>query len=249
MIEVIQRGPVSEIRMSHPPANAFSPGLIRALGDSLNETIGGGAQAIVVSGLPGMFSAGLDVPAFLALDRDGVTAAWRDFYELLFTVARSPVPIVTAITGHSPAGGAVLALFADYRVMAQGPYKIGLNEVQVGIVLPLFMFRALARLVGEHQAERLLTSATMLTAAEAREVGFVDEVAPLDEVVERALARCQTLLSLPPTAMSETRANGRRALVELIDEARDTYLDIVERWHSDETQAALQALVERLRNK
>ncbi len=249
MIEVLQHGPVSEVRMSHPPANAFSPGLIRAVRDALDQAIDGGCRAVVLSGLPGMFSAGLDVPAFLELDRDGVTAAWRDFFDLLHTIAKSPVPIVTAITGHSPAGGAVVALFADYRVMAEGPYKIGLNEVQVGIVLPPFMFRALARLVGSHVAERLLTSAAMLRADEAQAVGFVDETAPLDEVVNRSLERCQRLLSLPPTAMLQTRANGRRALVELVEESRDTYVDIVDRWFSDETQAALQALIERLKKK
>ena len=247
MIEVIQRGPVSEIRMSHPPANALSPGLVRALDDSLSETIDSGASAVVLSGLPGIFSAGLDVPALLQLDRDGVRDAWRGFHDLLRTVAFSPVPTLAAITGHAPAGGAVISLFADYRVMAQGPYKIGLNEVEVGIILPRFMFAALERLVGPHHAERLVTAATMVTTEEAHRLGLVDEVAPLDEVVERALARCQRLLSLPRRAMTETRANARRDLVALLESAGDSHLDdLVGLWFSDETQAALTALVNRL---
>jgi enoyl-CoA hydratase/carnithine racemase len=247
MIEISKLGPVSEIRMSHPPANALSPGLIRALDDSLGQAVEGGASAIVLSGLPGMFSAGLDVPALLELDRDGVRDTWKSFHYLLRSIAFSPVPTIAAITGHAPAGGAVISLFADYRVMAEGPYRIGLNEVEVGIILPRVMFRALERLVGPHQAENLATAATMLRAAEAQRIGLVDEVAPQDEVVERALSRCQRLLSLPPRAMSETRASARRDLQALLESAGEGYLDdLVELWFSDETQAALAALVSRL---
>jgi enoyl-CoA hydratase/carnithine racemase len=195
-----------------------------------------------------MFSAGLDVPALLELDREGVRDTWKSFHYLLRSIAFSPVPTVAAITGHAPAGGAVLSLFADYRVMADGPYKIGLNEVEVGIILPRFMFRALERLVGPHQAENLATAATMVKAVEAQRIGLVDEIVAENEVVERALARCERLLSLPPRAMTETRASARRDLQSLLESAGEGYLDdLVELWYSDETQAALAALMSRLR--
>lgn len=247
MIETHDHGPIRELRMNRPPANALSPELVGTLSEHLEEAFEGDPRAIVVSGLPGMFSGGLDVPYLIGLERDGIRAAWRQFIALLESVATSPVPVVAAITGHSPAGGAVLSLFCDYRVMAAGSYKIGLNEVEVGIILPSFMFEALKRPVGEHVAERLVTAAQMVPADEAFRIGLVDELAPLDEVVERAVARADRLLALPPEAMSETRRTARADLVALFERADDAYLDeLVDLWFSDETQAALTALVARL---
>lgn len=248
MIDTMTHGPVREVQMNRPPANALSPDLVRALDKALAEAIDSGAGAVVLSGLPGMFSAGLDVPTLLMLDRDGVRSAWSDFLGLLRSIAESPVPTAAAITGHSPAGGAVISLFCDYRVMAEGEFKIGLNEVEVGIILPLFMFRALERLVGPRQAERLATAAMMVSSDEALDIGMVDEVVPMEEVVPRCLARCERLVSLPPRAMAETRANARRGLIELFDRVDDRFMDeLVDLWFSDETHAALTALVERLR--
>lgn len=249
MIETVVHGPIREIRMNRPPANALSPELVAALYESFTEAVESGAGAVVLSGLPGMFSAGLDVPTLLQLDRDSVRAAWADFHDLLRALAESPIPTAAAITGHSPAGGAVISLFSDYRVMAEGDFKIGLNEVEVGIILPHLMFRALERLVGPHHAERMATGAMMLSGEEALAVGLVDENAPMGEVVERALARCERLLSLPPRAMTETRAAARRDLVELFASVDERYLDeLVDLWFSDETHAALTRLVRRLRS-
>ena len=248
MIETISHGPIREIRMNRPPANALSPELVQALSDSLSAAIDSGAGAVVLSGLPGMFSGGLDVPTLIELDRDGVWSAWDDFLGFLRAVASSPIPTAAAITGHSPAGGAVISLFCDYRVMAEGDFKIGLNEVAVGIILPRFMFRALERVVGLRQAERLATAAMMVPPDEALAIGLVDELAPMEDVVARSLARCQRLLALPPRAMSETRANARRKLVELFEPVDDRFIDaLVDLWFSDETHASLTALVERLK--
>ena len=102
-----------------------------------------------------MFSGGLDVPHLIQLDRPAMSATWRDFYAMMRALATSPIPIAAAITGHAPAGGAVISLFCDVRIMADGDFKIGLNEVQVGLFLPPIIFKAMRRLVGNRQAERL----------------------------------------------------------------------------------------------
>src|SRR5687767_8146601 len=120
MFETINHGTIRELKLARPPVNALSPDLVKALRTAIQDAPGTGARALVLSGQPGMFSAGLDVPALLALDRAGITAFWDDFFGLIATIGRSPIPIVAAITGHSPAGGAVLSIFCDYRVMARG---------------------------------------------------------------------------------------------------------------------------------
>ena len=241
---------ILELRLARPPVNALNPELIAALKPAIEQAPKNGAQALLISGSPGLFSAGLDIPVLLQLDRDAMRAFWKDFFGLCGALARAPIPVAAAVTGHSPAGGAVLAIFCDYRVMARGEYKIGLNEVQVGLTVPDCIQAALRRLVGTYRAERLLVAGTMLGADDARAVGMVDELTDVDHVVTRTLAWLQSLLQLPQQAMLATRASARADLAQLF---RDPALLPVEAfldgWFAPEAQATLHALVERLSNK
>ncbi len=247
MLETIDHGPVRELRLARPPVNALDTGLISALRGAIAGAPGSGARALVLSGRPGMFSAGLDVPYLLNLDRAAIAAAWEDFYGLMEALATSSIPIAAAITGHSPAGGAVLAIFCDYRVMAEGDFRIGLNEVEVGIPMPPVINAAATRQVGPRQAERLLVGGLMIPAAEALAIRLVDELAPLEQVVERALDFCRRLLALPPLAMGFTRRLARGDLACLFEKRRQLELDtLIDAWFSDETQGAMRALLARL---
>lgn len=250
MLKKILHGPILELNLDRPPANALSLEMIAALEAGVAEAVSGNARAVIISGQPGMFSAGLDVPSLLKHGRHGIRQAWARFFSLLGSIARSPVPVVAAITGHSPAGGAVITLFCDYRVMAEGEFKIGLNEVEVGVTLPPLLIDALARQVGRRQAERLGVAGMLISGDEAYRVGLVDELVPSKAVVPQALARCEQMLALPATAMAESRRHARADLVGLFDQLNDGVLDkLVEGWFSDETQAALEALVARLAGK
>ena len=235
---------VLEIRLDRPPVNALDPALVAALRDAVRDAAGSGARAVVLSGAPGVFSAGLDVPVLLRLDRAEMASFWHDFVGLLEVIGRSPIPVVAAVTGHSPAGGAVLALFCDYRVMARGDFRIGLNEVQVGLPVPPVVQFALRRLVGAHRAERLMVAGAMVSPDEALRVGLVDELADVDLVVGQAVAWCRALLALPPAAMAETRRLARADLDAMLAEAgRGENPEFLERWFGAEAQSLLRALV------
>jgi 3,2-trans-enoyl-CoA isomerase len=247
MIDVIEHGVVWELRLARPPVNALDPTLMRALRDALADACARGAEALVLSGSPGRFSGGLDVPALLKLDRAGITDAWTTFFALLSEIAAAPVPIAAALTGHSPAGGTVLALFADHRVLSEGPFLVGLNEVRVGLPVPELLLRALASLVGARHAARLAVNGLLVGPDEALRLGLVDELAPADDVVPRAIAWARDLLERPRRAMTETRARVRRPLVESFDELDARAIDaIVDQWFSVEAQATLQGLAARL---
>ena len=197
MLEVIRHDTIHELRLARPPVNALDPTLVRALRAAIEGAPREGARGIVLSGRPGMFSAGLDVPALLPMKRDDLRVFWADFFGLCADLACSPIPIVAAITGHAPAGGAVLSIMCDYRVMADGAFKIGLNETQVGLAVPERIQAVLRRLVGAYRAERLMVAGTMLDAADAKAIGFVDELVATDLVVPRAIAWMGELLKLP----------------------------------------------------
>ncbi|NBB92469.1 MAG: enoyl-CoA hydratase/isomerase family protein [Gammaproteobacteria bacterium] len=249
MLQTIEHdGGIVELRLDRPPVNALNPALVVELDGAIDRAKQDGARAIVLSGREGLFSAGLDVPELLTLDERGMRDFWQALFGLLERVARSPVPIVAGLTGHSPAGGTVIALFADYRVQAEGDFKLGLNEVQVGLVVPPAIQRALVRLIGPYPAERHLVAGEMIPAEKARELGMVDELAPAGQVVERSVAWCRELLALPQHAMLATRRLCRAELGELFDD-RDA-LDIdafVAGWFDEQTQATLKQLVERLK--
>ncbi|HEX5353627.1 MAG TPA: enoyl-CoA hydratase/isomerase family protein [Rhodanobacteraceae bacterium] len=251
MLDIIEHDHrIRELKLARPPVNALDPELIAALKQAIEQAPHDGAAALMLSGSPGLFSAGLDIPALLQLDRDAMRAFWNDFFGVCAALARSPIPVAAAITGHSPAGGAVLAIFCDYRVMARGEYRIGLNEVQVGLTVPDCIQAALRRLVGSYRAERMLVSGTMLDAEDALDTGMIDELTDVDHVATRTLAWLEPLLKLPRQAMLSTRALARDDLARLFEDPAvlpvEAFLDS---WFAPEAQATLHALVERLRSK
>jgi 3,2-trans-enoyl-CoA isomerase len=247
LIEVTDHERVRELRLARPPVNALNPALVKALRAALAQGVGDGKAALVLSGAPGLFSAGLDVPEMLALDAAALHACWEQFFGLLSDLAHCPVPIGAALTGHSPAGGTVLALFADHRVMAEGAFRVGLNEVQVGLPVPDVLVRALTFLCGERQAARLAVGGLLIDPGEALRVGLVDEVVAPAQVVPRTLAWAADLVNRPATAMRATRALVRRPLREAFASVDPGMLDgVVAQWQSAETQGVLRALVARL---
>lgn len=249
-VERHDHGAIRELRLERPPANALDPGLVAELRAAIDAAPGEGARALVVSGRPGLFSGGLDVPVLVGLDRDAMARFLGDFLDLLRSVALSEIPIVAAITGHAPAGGAVLAIHCDHRVMAAGEFRIGLNEVRVGIPLPQSLHSVLARVVGRRQAERLGTRGLLISAEEALAIRLVDELVPPEAVVARAVAVAEDYLAVPPQAMRRTRELARRDLATIFAaEQQATWESFVDDWFSAETQAALRALVERLQSK
>lgn len=250
MIVATDHGGVRELRLDRPPVNALTPELIAALHEAVTRAPGEGARALVLSGSPGRFSGGLDVPVLVGFDRPAIERLWQDFYRLLLALAASPIPIAAAITGHSPAGGAVLATYCDYRILADGDFRIGYNEVAVGIPMPIAILRCVARLVGPRQAERLCGAGLLISPQEAHRIGLVDELVPLDRVVERAIEWAKGMIALPPNAMSKTREAARADLVRLMEEGLATEGDLlVNNWFSDETQATLRAIVARMKKK
>lgn len=248
MIQTQRHGHTLEIRLDRPPVNALNHALLHALREAILSAPSQGARALVLTGGTGVFSAGLDVTTLVTLDRAELEATWREFFGVCEALARSPIPSAAAIGGHSPAGGAVISLCCDFRIMARGPYRIGLNEVQVGLIVPECIQYALKRIVGALPAERMLVSGAMLDAETAQRVGLVDELTDADHVVARAVVRLDELLKLPPQAMTATRHIARADLVDaLADPARLDLPRFLDAWFSDETQAVMQALVARLK--
>ena len=212
MLEITDHDGIRELKLARPPVNALNAELLRTLATAIKA--GAPNAALVITGQPGLFSAGLDVRGLLELDREGVTTVFIELWRVQHAIAHSPVPVVFGLTGHSPAGGTVMAIHGDYRVMAQGDFRLGLNEVQVGLLPGPPIHGAFRRLVGGH-ASQLLTRGALIDPATALRVGLVDELCDAAQVPARALEVAREICALPREPMLKTRALARRDLIEL----------------------------------
>ncbi len=248
MINRMIHGEVHELRLSRPPVNALSPDLLKFLADEIRRSPTQGARALVLSGKEGMFSAGLDIPVLIELEREELGRALVAFFDAIEALAASPVPVAAAITGHSPAGGAVLSLCCDWRVMAEGDFTIGLSEVRLGIPVPRIVADLATRAVGRRIGESLCVSGKLLNPEEALEVGFVDELAPANGVVAAARRWCEDIIEAPAQALADTRSVMRRDLVESIQShSKDDVRLLADQWFQPPLRTAMRELVARLK--
>lgn len=202
-------GAVALIRLDDGKANALSPERVAVLGDLVTRAEKE-AAALVIAGRDRMFCAGFD----LATMREGgeatralVTAG----AELLARLYVSPIPTVAACTGHGLAAGALMLLACDVRVGARGDFKLGLNEVAIGMPLPIFAV-TFAR---ERLSKRHLTRATILAEIYdpegAVDAGYLDQLTDPASVVDQAMAEARRLAEMPTEAIGATKRTAREA--------------------------------------
>ncbi len=205
------------MRVDDGKANALSFDLLTEINSALEQAAATG-KVLVIMGRPGKFSAGFDLSIMgqggepmrdLLLGGARLSRALLDF----------PTPVILAVTGHALAMGALLLLSADYRVGVDGDFKLGLNEVAIGMTLPYFGVElARARLAPTHFG-RAVTLASIYSPGAAVEAGFLDEVVPEGELESRAIAVAQGFAGLDLRAHRETRARAREDLNTALDHA------------------------------
>jgi len=195
---------IAEIQLDDGKVNALSEVMLEALLAAITQAAAADA-ALLISGRAGCFSGGYDRklidaggPACDAMRAAGdrLTLALLDY----------PAPLVVASTGHAMAKAAFVLLLADYRVGAAGDFRIGLNEVAIGMTMPVgAMLQARAR-IAPQWLNRCALQAEYLNPQQALEAGFLDELQSAEQLLERARAKTHQLAALDRTAYRETRA-------------------------------------------
>ncbi len=215
------------VRMDDGKANALSVEMIDALLAALARAEGE-AKALVLAGRAERFCAGFDLRTMMS-GPEQATALLVRGSELLLRLYDAALPLVIACTGHALAGGALVVLTGDLRIGAAGAFKIGLNEVSIGLPVPvLAMELARDRLVKTELARATL-GAQIYTPDEAMRAGYLDAVVPGDELVERAKQEAARLGALPRTAYRATKTRLRRATIELIRSSLETDMAAITR--------------------
>ena len=207
---------IAHIHLDDGKANALGPALIHAFIDAI-EQAEGEAKALCVSGRPGKFCAGFDLKIMTKSPADAV-ALLTEGKDLFLKLYGAKIPVIMACTGHAVAGGALLLLCADARIGVDGEFKIGLNEVGIGMQMP----RLGVELARDRLDPRKLTESVILgklyTPAEGREVGYLDAVVP-PEYLQSAVDRvCMQLAQLDSTAHHGTKMRVRGPSIQTIEE-------------------------------
>jgi enoyl-CoA hydratase len=199
-------GGVRVLTLDHPPANAENEMLLADLATALAAACDAATvRAVVLTGAGAFFSAGFDLAA---PRRDDDTARrlrmlFRDTHLTLLTL---PKPTLAMVNGHAIAGGLVLALACDYRLGAEGDYRIGLNEVAIGASYPRVAFEIVRLRLTPARASELLLGAALYPAKEALRLGVVDELLPPARFEETVLRRAARLGGFPREAYAHTKA-------------------------------------------
>jgi enoyl-CoA hydratase len=195
-------------------ANALSPDLVTALRAVAAEAAND-ARALVLYGRPGRMSAGFDL-SVMTSSVEAMRALVGDGAELLLDLFTSPVPVVIGCTGHALAAGALLLLAADRRVGAAIDCKIGLNEVAIGMALPIFAVELARYRMPPSHFDAATVYATIYDPNGAVAAGYLDAVVPADDVVSTAVAHGRTLAELRSGAVRRTKELARGPVVDRI---------------------------------
>jgi enoyl-CoA hydratase len=213
---------VTTITMDDGKVNVFSIPMLHALHVAFDDAERDGT-VVLLTGRPGCFSAGFDLKALAGPPDDAVTLL-RLGATLAERVLSFPAPVAVACTGHAFPAGAFLLMAADTRVGADGPFKLGLNEVRIGLTLPWFaVVLARHRLTPAHFDHAAVTGA-MLDPHTAREAGLLDAVVPPDKLDAAALAAARDLTALDRQAHAATKLRARRPVLEQLRHAIETEL-------------------------
>jgi enoyl-CoA hydratase len=241
-IELEPHGDVTLVRIRGGKANAMN----RALLDDLDRALVSlaGTAGIVLVGEGTSFSAGLALPELIDLDRTAMSWFIDHFAAVMLRALTFPGATVAAINGHAIAGGCVLALMCDARVMSAG--KIGLNEVQIGIGLPAAVVEPLRLRVPPHALGPIALDGQLFDPEQARSLGLVDAVVPAERLEAHALELAARRVA-HPLAHAQVKRALLQPILDAIERTRDEQREAwLETWFSPAAQTTLRATVARI---
>ena len=218
----IQDG-ICVLRLDHGKPNSISKAVADELMSALDEAEKS-ADAIVLFGRPGMFSAGFDLAAM----KEGPAAAramLKAGAMLLMSIFNHPKPVVIGCGGHAIAMGAFITMAGDERIGAAGDFKIGMNETAIGMTLPTFGFELARSRLSKRHFDRAVVHSTIYDPAGAVDVGILDRLVSPDRLEAECLEAATRLATLKQPAFRNNKRIAHAETVDLIVSTLDENLD------------------------
>jgi enoyl-CoA hydratase len=204
-------GSVATITMDDGKANVMSPAMLRALHEAFDRAEADRVVTVLAGRPNGPFSAGFDLTVFKGGDMEEIRGMLRLGAELALRILSFPTPVISVCAGHAYPMGAFLMLASDYRIGAEGAFRIGFNEAAIGLTLPQFAIEIARQRLTPAYFSRCLVTGQMLNPAQALEAGFFDAVVPPEELAGHASAAAEALVAINHPAHSGTMMMARKA--------------------------------------
>lgn len=251
-LKVIEKEGYTIVQMNRGKVNAINYEMVNELSSIFKELENDDkVRGIILTGQPHYFSAGLDLIELYQYDEKQIEDFFIAFGALYIQFMQVTKPFIAAINGHCPAGGCVLAVTCDNRIMAEGErYTIGLNEVAVNIQISQNLVESYSFWMGTSLANRYIMEGKLLNGQEALSSGLVDELAPLEEVLEKAEKKMRHYLKADPEILLNTKKKLRKTLLDNLDvDAEESIKEAIPLWWKPEIRAKMKAYVESFSKK
>jgi enoyl-CoA hydratase len=248
MIQIRRHQDILTLELARGRGNSLSIEFLRAIDSALEEAARERPRGLVVTAGGRTFCAGFDLQAALSLDRRGMRELLGALYDVVRAIFAFPRPVVAALNGHTIAGGAILSLACDIRMMSGGEGRWGLNEIALGISVPGFAVEVARYALPRPVLERVLYAGRLYPGYKAFDMGILDLVpddAELEPLAHRAIERWTPSVD----AFADIKARLHAPTLAAMEEARavdDAWLDL---WFSEAAQHRITAALEALRSK
>ncbi|XP_026180019.1 enoyl-CoA delta isomerase 1, mitochondrial isoform X2 [Mastacembelus armatus] len=252
-VDLDQSTGVAVMHMQNPPVNSLSLDFLTEFCINLEklEMDKSCRGLIITSSVPKVFSAGLDIMEMYGTTPERCGEFWKAVQEMWLKLYSSNMVTIAAINGFSPAGGCLISLTCDYRIMADNPrYSIGLNETQLGIVAPFWFKDTMVNTVGHRTTEMSLELGLLYNPSEALKIGLVDHLVPEEQVLTTATQTMTKWLAIPDHARQITKSMMRKPTADKLTSNREADIqNFVSFITKDSIQKSLRVYLEMLRKR
>jgi 3,2-trans-enoyl-CoA isomerase len=251
-IQLTRKQDYTIVQLNRGKVNAINQEMVQELLQTFRELHNdSGVKGVILSGQPHYFSAGLDLIELIQYNESEIHDFFAAFGTLYQELTQFTKPFISAITGHAPAGGCVLAVTCDNRYMAAGDkYVIGLNEVAVNIQISQNLTEAYAFWMGNGLANRYILEGKLLSGNEAVSAGLVDALLPLEQVVDHAEHKMQQYLQADHEIWVNTKKKLRKNWLSKLDKnPKNSLKEAADLWWKPEIRAKMEAYVQSFSNK
>ncbi|WP_122087889.1 crotonase/enoyl-CoA hydratase family protein [Rhizobiales bacterium] len=208
---------IATLTLNNGKVNAISPDVIAAFNAALDQAVADRA-VVIITGQPGILSGGYDLKVMTAGPKEAVALVTAGS-TLARRLLSHPFPVIVACPGHAVAKGAFLLLSADYRIGVDGPYSIGLNEVQIGMTMHHAGIELARDRLRRSAFHRSVINGEMFDPQSAVDAGFLDKVVTAEELQGAALAAARQLNKINMLAHKNTKLKVRKQLLDTLDDA------------------------------
>ncbi len=248
MIQVEYHEKVLLAKLDRSITNAINLDLLNNLADILNKAKNdpNARSFLLGSSNEKFFSIGFDIPQLFELSKKDFKLFYQTFNQVCISLYTFPKPTIAAMTGHAIAGGCILALCCDYRTIAEGRKLMGLNEIKLAVPIPYVADCILRNMVGVRYAREIMDTGEFYQPEQLFQMGMVDQILPLDQVLTNSIEKARSLGSLPQKAYQMIKRNRIEMLEkQILKNLEKKEQHFIECWYSDEARECLKEAIKK----